>query len=53
MTEEQIKAHFFIRRYNMNADPVEWLNLFKFLLIPKIDKLIYHDFSPSLNGLLN
>ena len=27
--------------------------MFKFILILKIDKLIYHHFSPSLNGLLN
>lgn len=46
LTEEQIKAYhdFFIGRYNIDSDPVEWLNLSKLVLIPKIDKLIYHTF---------
>ena len=50
MTEEQTKAlhDFFVRRCNINADPVEWLNLSKFILILKIDKLIHHNFSRSL-----
>lgn len=34
LTEEQIKAYhdFFIARYNIDTDPVEWLNLSKLVL---------------------
>ena len=45
MTEEKTKAH---HDFFANAEPVEWLNLSKFILILKIDKLIYHNFSRSL-----
>ena len=45
MTEEQIKAHHnFLIRYNIEADPVVWLNLLKFVLILKVYKLICHNF---------
>lgn len=39
LTGEQIKAHhdFFARRHDIAADPIELLNLSKFVLILKID----------------